>query len=312
MKRGLLVAITLLACATSQRSFGSGCDLQASFKQPDDGGAKNVEVWAGGTHAALFYGGGLHVNTDGTTRSYSVGDFWGENTAVNNLCNAMSDACAGLSSNQLRDRRILTQKAKAEGWPKQLTVQTKISPSIIPFKANKPCPEVGGYLVSATALINPTVHDVCDPKSYADAMHVSAIVLPGRIHGKPTEFEKSGAGIGDLVAMLSADGARVVYAVVGDTGPSKQLGEGTIALAGALLGKTAEPANYREVRGKKPYQGKGWDVPAAYTLIFPGSRDSGDPYMTQDRINQAGAEALQKWGGVETLKACRDKYDSHH
>jgi hypothetical protein len=290
--------------------FAAECGLKQAFNQVDDDGHSQVRVWDQGQGQPLLFGGSLHVNTDGTRRSYNVTDFWGVDTAVNNLCNAMSDKCADMSEAQLHDRRVLTQDARAKGWPKDMLAQTKISPSIIPLVDGKPCPEVGGYLVSATALQDPAVKDVCSFAKYADAMKVSAIVLPGRLKKKvPTGFETRDAKVGDLVAVLTGDGSRVVFAVVGDTGPSKELGEGTIALAGTLLGKTSEPANYLEVRGKKPFIGKGWDVRSSFTLLFPGTRDTAKPYLTQDRIDKAAADALTKWGGIERLKACRVAYN---
>jgi hypothetical protein len=56
---------------------------------------------------------------------------------------------------------------------------------------------------------------------------------------------------------MSGNGAKVVFVVVGDTGPAEEIGEGSAALNGALLGRSGEPANYLEIRGKPPFEGRG-------------------------------------------------------
>lgn len=302
----LLVSILIAGQAGAQQ-----CHMSHGFTRPDDDGASTVRVWVDPGRSVLF-GGSLHVNTDGAKRSYRVDDFWGSKSAVNNLCNAMSDKCAGLTSEPaLRARRIATEQAKARGWNAADFAATKIDPSIIPLGPDgKPCPEQDGFLVSATGLVNPAVRDACNPARYADSMTVPAIVVPRRLKdGRPTEFEQNGAHVGDLVVVATRDLSKVVYAVVGDTGPRRELGEGTIALAGALLGKNREPANYKEVRGKAPYRpSDGWDVSNVLTLILSGTRNRDRPYMSKDRIDSDGAAEFAKWGGIDRLRACAATY----
>ena len=295
-----------------QATVAAQCDMAPAFAQPDRGGRSSISVWQDTNHSALLFADSMNVNTDGTRRSYSVSDFWGEassNGAINNLCNAMSDACGGLTGEQMRGRRVLTQKARADNWPAQELSQTRISPSIIPFRNGKPCPEVDGFLVSATALHKAHMTDVCDISNYADALHTSAIVLPKRTHhGVATPFEARGAMLGDLVVVMSGDGKMLKYAVVGDSGPPSELGEISVALASDLLAKTEPPANYRQIRGKPPYQGQGWTVGNTYTLVFPSTRDAAQPYLTQDRIDAAVKPLFDRWGGVDRLKACAAVY----
>jgi hypothetical protein len=291
-------------------ALGAECGMTEAFSQRDasrSGGY--TSVWSDAPGSALFFVERLNANTDGTKRSYSVDDFWGSTRAVNNLCNAMSDACGGLTSEQLRQRRLLTQRARQEGWPADLLQKTKIAPSIIAFKGGKPCPEVDGFLVSATALYDREVPDVCDLRRYVDSLVTPAIVLPGRGNRQvPSEFEKRNAKIGDLVVAMAPGATTPVYAVVGDLGPASELGEGSLALNGRLLGRTAPPANYREVRGQDEYRGRGWVVPRALVLIFPATRNADRPFMTPDRIDPAAAAAFASWGGVERLQACASAY----
>jgi hypothetical protein len=110
------------------------CRMTQAFLQRDaDAPGGKTAVWADQTNSALFFAEALNVNTDGTRRSYSITDFWGTDTAINNLCNAMRDGCEGLTTDGMRERSILTQQAFAAGWPADKLTQTKISPDIIPF-----------------------------------------------------------------------------------------------------------------------------------------------------------------------------------
>ena len=304
-KRWLPLALSLCACALAAApARAAQCDMRLAFQQAD-GNARGgrTAVWADADASSLLFVEGLNVNTDGTRRSYSVADFWGERHALNNLCNAMSDACAGLSSAQLRARRIATQQASAAGWPADRLRATRIAPSIIPFRDGKPCPPVDGFLVSATALHKPGIADACDIANYVDALVTPALVIPKR----PSGFAGR-ARIGDLAVAMVPGSARPVFAVIGDSGPSRQLGEASIALNGRLLGREAPPRNYLEVRGKPPFAGRGWTVPRAAVLIFPGSGDPADPYLTAQRIDPTAQRRFEAWGGVERLQACVDAY----
>lgn len=300
------VALAML----SVPALGAECGMSEAFRQQDRNARHGyTSVWTDAQGSALFFVEKLNANTDGTRRSYSVDDFWGRTRAVNNLCNAMNDACANMTQNQLRQRRLITQQAREEGWPADLVQQTRISTSIIPFKNGKPCPEVDGFLVSATALFDEDVTDVCDLRRYVDSLVTPATVLPKRADRRiPTEFEKRGAQVGDLVVAMTPDGETPVYAVVGDLGPARELGEGSLALNGKLLGRSAPPANYREVRGQDEYRGRGWVVARALVLIFPRTKDAARPFMTSERIDPAAAAAFASWGGVERLEACASAY----
>jgi hypothetical protein len=286
--------------------------MSIAFSQPDVshvGGKSPVWKDAQGVSALLFRRP-LQVNTDGTQRSYSVEDFWGETKAINNLCNAMSDNCAGLkTSDQKRERRILTQKAMADQWPPEELKATRIDSQIIPFKNGRPCPEVNGYLVSATALQEPVIKDACDPQAYLDSLVVPAIVLPQGIRPAagqprlPTGFDVANARLGDLIVAISPSQSEPVYGVIGDLGPENKLGEASVAMNVALNNINRAPENYNDVT----YH---WVVNDATILIFPGTRDNKSPYLTRDRINHDAAAKFTEWGGgslsgaLDRLKTC--------
>ncbi|WP_158660409.1 glycoside hydrolase family 75 protein [Paraburkholderia terrae] len=269
--------------------------------------AGTTPVWSDSESRFVFFQTGLHTNTDGTSRSYSVDDFWGERTALNNLCNAMSDECAGLDADGLKARRLETQRQQAAHWPN--VAETRISPQIIAFDNDrKPCAPVDGYLISATAL-HKVKHDACSQEAYVDALKVPALVLPGRLKAaKPTTFQDKGVEVGDLVVAIGPS-KQIVYGVVGDTGPATKLGEASIAMNGLLLGKVSPPVNYQEIRGRGRFQGKGWDVPKARILIFPRSRDKDQPFLTAAEIKAAAEVRFEQFGGQERLEACSRLYE---
>jgi hypothetical protein len=284
--------------------------MAPAFNQPDvSARAGATSVWAAPDNASLLFVKGLNVNTDGTRRSYKVDDFWGQREALNNLCNAMSDACAGLSTSQLKERRLATERAASNGWPGNMLKATRISDQIIAIKDGKPCTSADGFLVSKTALAKRNVADVCDLSNYVDALVTPALVLPqDRSSNNPSGFSKRNAKVGDLAVVMVPGGAAPVFAVVGDTGPANKLGEGSIALNGKLLGKTEPPVNYLEVRGQGKFAGRAWTVPKAIVLVFPATRDKADPLMTPERIDAAARERFAQWGGAERMKACATAY----
>lgn len=304
VSRTLVACIASLSAATGAQTTPA-CDMKPAFQQRDsDAPGGKTAVWSDANGSTLLFVDRLNINTDGTRRSYKVADFWGEKDALNNLCNAMKDACAKMTKEQLRERRILTQQAEAKGWPKDMLIATRISPSIIPFKAGKPCPPLDGFLISATALHKPNSADACEISNYVDALKTPALVLPKKPYIGVSDFAQRNARVGDLVVAVRPQLLEPVFGVVGDTGPSNKLGEASVAMNGKLLQKTETPVNYLELRGKSPFEGKGWAVPPTAVLVFPGTRDAKEPFMTVDRIGTAAGEQYKRWGGPPRLVAC--------
>jgi hypothetical protein len=115
-----------------------------------------------------------------------------------------------------------------------------------------------------------------------------------------------GAKAGDLVLAINVSNDRLSAAVIGDVGPAGNLGEGSIALNMALLGRTVQPKNYKEA--------KTLDTGAQEILvvIIPGSRN----YKTQKPFAKQNIESrLRDWqmeAGfatqeefIQVVKACQ-------
>lgn len=77
---------------------------------------------------------------------------------------------------------------------------------------------------------------------------------------------------------------------------------------GRLLGKTAEPVNYQELRGKGVFKGKSWVTPPAVVIVFPGTRNAAEPWMTPERIEAAGRPLFENWGGIARAQSCSKSY----
>ncbi|WP_230167589.1 hypothetical protein [Roseomonas sp. CECT 9278] len=275
--------------------------MRLAFTATDANTATGREpVWGQSQNPAagpLIFGARLNVNTDGTRRSYSVDDPGGRIFALNNVCNAMAGYCQGLSASALAERFRVLRQARDEGWPANLLAQSRLSASVIPRRSDgRVCPEIeqGGrrYLVSSTALADPRAGDTCSIDRYVDALAVPALVLQGGSNG----FTQRGVRVGDAVVAWRPGLTAPVFAVAGDTGPTDRLGEGSIALNGALLRRTGEPANYLQVRSE-------YVVPRAHVLVFPGTRDSARPRITRDRVEAAARDAFVSWGGGSEARA---------
>jgi hypothetical protein len=105
-----------------------------------------------------------------------------------------------------------------------------------------------------------------------DADQISYFVLPGGF------YEKHGIKLGDLAAVIY--GARVAFAIFGDTGPKSKIGEGSIALHRALGHETIRNGKFHDVGIDKH----------VITIVFPRSGD-GKP-KPQAQINTLGAQYL--------------------
>lgn len=134
------------------------------------------------------------------------------------------------------------------------------------------------YLTVNTLRRPGSARDTRRQADYADAGSVPFIVLPGRVR---LPLGKS-AGPGDYAAVVV--GGKVAYAVVGDSGPSGKLGEGSHALH-AVLGTHSIDA-----------------VDGSYTLLFPGTADyagSAWPLTTNHIAERLRSKLRALFGGSD-------------
>ncbi len=116
-------------------------------------------------------------------------------------------------------------------------------------KNGKPCifssGENKGYYASMTAVDNGNINDKgeCKCNFYLDATKIPAMVLP---KGKNALYHFN-AEIENLVIAYNPKTNLVAYAIIGDTGPTKNLGEGNILMNQNLKGKTTYKTNRQSI-----------------------------------------------------------------
>ena len=105
-----------------------------------------------------------------------------------------------------------------------------------------------------------------------------------------------------MVARVNDHGIqRIVYGLVGDSGPGGRLGEGSIALAALLSGKTGPFINIRQI----------WDLDvsgrAISILILGGTRNLLNGNYSRGNIDTVARNEVARWanGNVyDQLDAC--------
>lgn len=132
----------------------------------------------------------------------------------------------------------------------------------------------GGHYVSGTALTSNgaagTHLDACDPKNYVDSATINYVAMP--------------KGMKDLGAHLGDIG-----------GKEGALGEGSIALATALMTPSDPKGHHTKPGEKMPADGLSF-------VVFPGSHKSVTWPLQQSQINAEGAKLMTAWGGLIKLQ----------
>ena len=185
-------------------------------------------------------------------------------------------------------------------------------------EGGKVCEAKSGRLVSATSLtLNPKARQ-CDPKRYVDALRFPGIVVPNRastdgaVDGADPEvappFAERGVGLGDLAVVYNPERRVWKGALLHDTGPRDQLGEGSIRLVMDLRGLKRVPSSAAETNSL--------GIVETFTVLFPGSATDLGPKRTwtPQKIERAAAERFRKWGGgtvkgaLQRLLNCAEEY----
>ena len=246
---------------------------------------------AGSDRKIILFQTNLRVNTDGSPLSYHPQDPRGKTKALNNICNGIAVRRVGSDSNlcftafgdairvfeKFRDSNFQTvPQGFRITWNKVLaTVQENGKDVPCVFKSG----EFKGYFGSLTALRNglTTNRGECDVNDQVNPMTVPALVLAGGQH----PVKAFGAQVGDLLIAFNPRTQLFTAAIIGDTGPADNLGEGSVSLNMKLLGTTTPPTNKQETFGLSIENAK------VLIAIIPGSRlfNVAKPY-TADNINE--------------------------
>jgi len=211
-----------------------------------------------GDVSAFFWSNGLECDADGAPNAYNPQD-----TGIDYLANA------GHPGNWWG---IATD---ASGTP--YTQGSYPSGSYAPYP---------GYYVSTTSLEDarfPT-HDV---RRYVNAVNISFIVLP-----TGSFMSKLSAKLGDACFVYNSANNHSSFAIVADTGPSSQIGEGAVALQFAL-GHNPLNSHGRVASGI---------ASGVRTLCFAGS--SKGAVSSQAEVDALGSALFEAWGGMARFQKC--------
>ena len=302
LRLGSAVAATLLALTAHAMPTlaQTPCNRAPGFAQPVKGGSILVtRIFV----AALKFRSSLEINIDGAPNAYHVkGRPFG---ALDTLCNAGKAISSVRGTYQgMEDCGAFLEdvkSAEATGWhgdPKieWYGIATKDAAHNEPLvQSDGP---YKGYFVSITAYEN-SAFDASDPRHYLDSRMVPFVVLPRDSHffSKGDAFSDGGAALGNVAFVYDPASQRHAFAIVGDLGPTKALGEGSIALAAALRGQTIDPAT---LTGRQA-AALALSGPIV-TVVFSGTKVEA-PY-DRAQIDSAGATVAERMGGLDALKLC--------
>jgi hypothetical protein len=197
----------------------------------------------------------LRINTDGSPNSYHPFDLPGHVKAINSICNAISvrsvatgkkQPCATVIKvfEQFRDNNWTVPSGYKITWNKVIAARNEGGRKV-------PCVfqtgEHKGYFGSLTSLKNDLPEGEqgeCQANNQLDQRFIPALVLAGGAN----PVREFGARVGDLLVAFNPRTNVASTAIIGDTGPEDNLGEGSVALNMALLGVSRQPTNYTEAK----------------------------------------------------------------
>ena len=216
----------------------------------------------------------LAVNTDGSPTSYNPQDPKGETKAINTVCNAIAvyktsevngkSLCSGRYSEAIgvfekwRDSGYLkVPEGYRISWENDLAKTTDNNGNKVPciFKSEE-YKDYRGFFGSLTARKNDlplNERGECEAKNQLDALHLPHLVLAGGAN----PVRAFGAIVGDLVVAFNPKNNQMSFAIIGDTGPANNLGEGSVFMNMTLLGKTTPPKTKKEIYRDYTIGGKG-------------------------------------------------------
>jgi hypothetical protein len=198
----------------------------------------------------------LRVNTDGSPLSYHPQDPRGRDKALNNICNAIVVKRDGSAANlcftrfgeaisvfeRFRDSNFQTVPAGFRITWQNVLATVKENGKDVPcvFQSG----DFKGYFGSLTALKNGLTsgQGECEINNQVNPMTVPALVLVGGAN----VVKDFGAKVGDLLVAFNPKTRLFSSAIIGDTGPRDNLGEGSVLLNMRLLGTTTAPTNKTE------------------------------------------------------------------
>jgi len=304
MKLYLPSFFILLFCATGSFAQNFEVSVTETFR-PQNKKILLLKNAGDGQKKIILFQTNLRVNTDGSPKSYHPQDLRGNAKALNNICNAIVIRRKATGENlcltNFKEAIGIFEKFRDSGYqtvpPGIQVIWENVLAKVTQNGRDTPCiftsGEFKGYFGSLTALKNGLIGSEkgeCEVNNQVDPLRVPALVLVG---GK-NPVRDFGAQVGDLLFAYNPANQLFSAAIIGDTGPKDNLGEGSVFLNMKLLGKTTPPANKTETFK--------FSVSSSQVLIaiIPGSHSFRvvTPY-TAENINQRVTD-WQKESGFDT------------
>lgn len=326
-----------LLCGRSVATTSANCVLQpaANFRQIDVRNKIKFErqVWRTTDNSVLAFTSPLNINTDGASMSYPALHNYPTLTDLpprfNIVCNGVTLTLPNGRKISHRDKggcdrinwEVIRMGTKPDAWVRSATDSRINWIAIETYDASgviKPCVNGNYYVSTTSSFARPKRADgreweKCDQRKWLDANEIPAIVIPE----KSLFISKYDVRSGDAVVLFApASGEhaeRIVFAIVGDTGPADKLGEATLAAHAALLGGIRlDPSRFGKVKvteAVSAYAFKG----SVVSLVFPrshpldGIHDSAALNADREKLmlaNTLGGGNLD--AGIDILRICSE------
>lgn len=277
----------LFLAGFSSGSFAT-CEIakESTFRHDEIGA---IAIFRDHRTDVVAFSSQMQVNTDGAPDSYHPDDI-----GITHICNGIS---VGRNCEWKASCLADFNRAKAEGFKgptKICCFAMATTPNGEPIIQGALDPKPG-YFVSTTALRQPG-EKANTPQAQLDSNTTSFAVIPKSWHltGSP------GPKLGDFGVAYRKSTGSLAFFVVGDLGPNRKLGEGSVALHQAL-GNDPFVMRFGKRRARKSIGGH--DV---FYVLFPRSAQRGRK-MDTSSIREVGGKLLEDFGGKERLIECSKK-----
>ncbi len=313
MKTFILIS-TILVLSVTLWAQEFSLDATGVFQPPP---AKKVLLFSrpkDDREIVLFYSK-LRVNTDGAPTSYHPYHLNGTAPAINTICNGIAVYKLPRTANDKKlkcdDAVAIFTEYRTSGWVVPKDHEIKWDSVLAPIGSGKnirPClftsGDYAGFLGSLTSVkagVPTGQRGECEYRNQLDARIVPHLVRAKRfwtdargvVHENPV-YKFGVREKEDLVFAYNPQNGAWSYAIVGDIGPNDNLGEGSVALNGALLRQADGPKDYRDA--KKRFD---TDSTKIMVAIIPDTKsfraEIAKPY-TKEKIETRGKLLLAEMG----------------
>jgi hypothetical protein len=199
-----------------------------------------------------------------------------------------------------------TAAKEALYYSKEKNTAAVFNTEIIAFKDGYPCQnqnsDARDYFVAETTLkrvmsgARSQKNNSCDPSQFVDASRIPFFVIPENVF--------TNISVGDIAIGYAKVGAadRMVFGIVGDTGPTGQIGEGSVAFINKLLDRSRQPMNSSAVnrldinleQPEPDYR----EIKSLAVLVLGHTSQLLKGDYTPANIEQVGKKALARWSGA--------------